>query len=139
MAIYSKMFMYVGLLWGIVSFFLLIVSWRLAIRNEIRRHRFIMVILTMGAWLFIASYLLRYYLPGYTALEVPRHLVPWLAFHGTMGLLPIFGATAMVWARLRADTESHLNRRHRIYGRVLVPIWCFTHIGGMLNFFLFKH
>ena len=137
MAIYSKIFMYVGLLWGIISLCLLIVAWRLAIRNEVRRHRFIMIFLTAGAWLFIASYLLRYTLPGYTALEVPRHLVPWLAFHGTMGLIPLFGATTLVWARLRADKTSHLNRYHQLYGRILVSIWCFTHMGGILNFFLF--
>ena len=138
MAIYSKIFMYVGLFWGIISLCLLISAWRLAIKKDVTRHRFIMILLTAGAWLFIASYLLRYYLPGYTALEVPRHLVPWLALHGTIGLVPFFGATTLVWARLRSNSTSHLNRHHRFYGRVIVSIWCFTHIGGILNFFLFN-
>ena len=138
MALYSKIFMYAGLLWGVISFCLLIAAWLLAVRRDIKNHRFIMIILTVGAWIFILSYLLRNYLPGATAIEIPRHLVPWIAFHGTLGLVPLFGSTMLVFARLRRGPTSHINRLHRLYGRVLVPIWCFTHIGGILNFFLFK-
>ena len=95
-----------------------------------------MVILTAGAWLFILSYLLRYFIPGYTSPAIPRHLIPWFALHGTVGLLPLFGATALVHARLKNQEKGFLNRRHKRLGRITASLWCFTHLGGIVNFWL---
>ena len=96
-----------------------------------------MIFLTAGAWLFISSYLLRYSMPGYAPIEIPREYIPWIAFHGTVGLIPLFGSALLVWARVRGRSASHLNRHHRCYGRFLVPVWGFSHLGGILNFWLF--
>ncbi len=75
--------------------------------------------------------------------RIPPEYVPWIALHGTIGLIPLFGATALVWARLREKRSSlrgrsHLNRHHRAYGRFFVVLWFFTHAGGAVNFWLFR-
>ena len=57
---YTEIFMLIALVWAIVAFGLLIVAWRAARERNIRRHRLIMIISTVAAWLFIAGYLLRY-------------------------------------------------------------------------------
>lgn len=95
-----------------------------------------MVLLTLGAWVFIASYLVNYSQPG-AGPEIDPAYIPWLAVHGTLGLVPLLGATVLVAARFRGASNSHLNRLHRIYGRVFMLIWLFTHIGGIANYFLF--
>ena len=96
-----------------------------------------MLFLTLGAWLFIAGYLLRYNQPG-TLPEIDPVYIPWLALHGTLGLVPLVGATMLVVSRHRQGASvSHLNRQHRIYGRLFVLVWVFTHLGGIANYFLF--
>jgi uncharacterized membrane protein YozB (DUF420 family) len=136
---YSQLFSYFGFTWGIIAFCLLIFAWRSAVKGNTRRHRLLMIVLTGGAWLFIAAYLLRYRYPE-SIPDVPPELIPWLAFHGTVALIPLFGASSLVWARLTGDRvpekSRHLNRYHRIYGRVIIILWCFTHIGGIANFWL---
>lgn len=133
---YGKLFLYISLAWGIISLFLLLIAWRKAAIGNVAGHRTLMLILTAGAWLFISSYLLRYFIPGYTAPTIPRHLIPWFALHGTVGLIPLFGATALACARLRSSEVSFLNRHHRRLGRITATLWCFTHLGGIVNFWL---
>ncbi len=136
---YSQLFLYFGFIWGIIAFCLLVFAWRSAVKGNTRRHRLLMMVLTVAAWLFIAAYLLRYRYPE-SIPDVPPELIPWLAFHGTVALIPLFGASILVWARLTGDrvpeNPRHLNRYHRIYGRVIIMLWCFTHIGGIANFWL---
>ncbi|MEE9613543.1 MAG: DUF420 domain-containing protein [Thermodesulfobacteriota bacterium] len=144
MGTYSEIFFLAGLVWGVTAFALLIVAWRAAAAGNIRLHRPLMIVLTVGAWLFISLYLLRYSysdeISGEAALEVPPHLIPWLAVHGTVALIPLFGATVLVWARLSGNKSGmrlHFNKNHRRYGRVLMVLWLFTRAGGTLNFYLF--
>lgn len=140
---YAKIFFLIGVFWGITAFMLLIAAWRAAAVRNTRLHRPLMVFLTVGAWAFISTYLLRYSYPDEFSLNVPSHLVPWIAVHGTIALLPLFGATLLVWARFSGSGETggisfHFNRHHRFYGRVIAALWLFTHAGGIFNFWLFR-
>ena len=140
---YGKIFFYYGFLWGIASLLLLLTAWRAAASKKIPLHRTIMVVLTIGGWLFVLLYLLRYRIEDEAALRVPAHLVPWLAVHGSTALAAIAGATALVWARLEKGSvdgmgfSGHLNSFHRLYGRIVLVLWTFTHIGGIANFYVF--
>ncbi len=138
----STLFLDVSLAWGLIAFGWLIGAWWAARRGDTPSHRLSMILLTAGAWLFIAVYLLHYRY-GQQAPRIPPEYIPWIALHGTIGLVPLFGATGLVWARLREKRSSprrpgHLNRYHKAYGRVFVVLWCFTHAGGIVNFWLFR-
>ncbi|MBI5343916.1 MAG: hypothetical protein HZB83_01025, partial [Deltaproteobacteria bacterium] len=65
---YGKIFLYYGFLWGIASLLLLLSAWRAAVSKNITLHRTIMVVLTIGAWLFVLLYLLRYRIEDEAAL-----------------------------------------------------------------------
>lgn len=96
-----------------------------------------MVLLTIGAWVFILNYIFlqRY---GGDFASFPREYVPWIALHGSLGLVPLFGATCLVAGRLTAGKtrfSAHFNRHHKSYGRILIAIWVFTHLGGIFNAF----
>ena len=138
---YAKIFAHLGLVWAIVALVLLWVAWRSAARGNIKRHRRLMIFLTLGAWVFIAGYLLQYQAP-HRLPSVPPEYIPWLAFHGTIGLIPLLGVSALVLARLwqgrHPRSRLHLNRHHRAYGRVFILLWAFTHAGGIANFWLFR-
>ncbi|MAG33917.1 MAG: hypothetical protein CL908_23805 [Deltaproteobacteria bacterium] len=131
------MFAEISAIWGVLSLGLLWIAWRAAVVRRQRLHRNMMVFLTFAAWVFIAAYLLRYRQPGATP-EIDPAYIPWLALHGTLGLVPLLGATLLVVSRYRRqEPASHLNRQHRIYGRLFVLVWVFTHLGGIANYFLF--
>jgi len=136
---YSQLFLLTGVIWAVIAFGLLIIAWHAAATGNIRRHRLIMLFSTAAAWLFIIGYLFQYRYPNSTP-SIPPEYIPWLALHGTVALLPLLGAPFLVWARLREKLKPaghyHFNRHHRLYGRVLIPLWCFTHLGGIMNFWL---
>ncbi|MCW8911379.1 MAG: DUF420 domain-containing protein [Gammaproteobacteria bacterium] len=127
------------MVWGVIALTLLIVAWRMAVTGNIHRHKQIMIFLTIGAWMFVANYLLAY--EEGTMPKVPPELIVWLSIHGTVAMFPIVGALVLIFARLKAHLRSskihHINHYHRIYGRVLVVLWVFTHLGGFVNYFLF--
>jgi uncharacterized membrane protein YozB (DUF420 family) len=140
-------FSIVGGVWGVTALILLIVAWRAAAALNIRLHRPLMILLVALAWVFLAAYLSRYsehsrnY--GPSSQELPSYLILWLAVHGTVALIPLFGATMLVWARLTGTGAGpgirlHLNRNHRRYGRALAGLWLFTNAGGIFNFALFS-
>ena len=137
---YSQVFGFLSLVWGVISLALLWIAWRAIVAEKLRLHRNLMVLLTVGAWLFIAGYLAHYRQPS-TLPQMDPAYVPWIALHGTLGLVPLVGATVLVSARYRqrADTRTvlHLNRHHRRYGRVFLAVWAFTHVGGIVNYWLF--
>jgi uncharacterized membrane protein YozB (DUF420 family) len=138
---FSQLFLVIGVVWATIGFFLLIVAWHAAASGNIRRHRFIMILSAVAAWLFIIGYLLRYRY-GESIPQLPPEYIPWFALHGTVALFPFFGATFLVWGRLRERHKPagqyHINRQHRKYGRVLIVLWCFTHLGGVVNFWLVR-
>ena len=71
----------------------------------------------------------------------PREYVPWMALHGSLGLVPLIGATCLVAGRLMAGRNrfsSHFNRHHKAYGRTFIVIWLFTHLGGIFNAFFLR-
>lgn len=137
---YGQLFGYASLSWAVISLALLWIAWRAVAAEKLRLHRTLMVLMTAGAWLFIAGYLARYRQPG-ALPEIDPAYLPWLALHGTLGLVPLFGATTLVIARFRQrrgnQPPSHLNRHHRRYGRLFVAVWAFTHVGGIVNYWLF--
>ncbi|MBA1330301.1 hypothetical protein QQ73_03665 [Candidatus Endoriftia persephone str. Guaymas] len=133
---YQTLFTYFSLSWALIAIALLLIAWRAVRAGKIRLHRNLMMTVTAGAWLFVALYLLRYRYPELKA-EVPPEYVGWIAFHGSVALLPLIGAALLIAARLLAGPDSHFNRHHRRYGRLLIPLWLFTHLGGLVNIYLF--
>ena len=141
MTLYIKIFLLANLVWAVVALVLIIYGWWCAYRRKkVCLHKRIMEILTVAAWLFIAAYLFRFLVPSLEPLPVPERLVPWFAFHALVACIPLFGAPLLIWARLTgADgggLRGHLNGRHVTYGRVLLPLWFFTHAGGIVNYFI---
>ncbi|MCP4469145.1 MAG: DUF420 domain-containing protein [Gammaproteobacteria bacterium] len=137
MSSYGDVFLYVGIVWAFISLGLLLLAWRAVTQGNVQLHKRLMIFLAVMAWVFIAAYLLRYKIPG-AIPEIAPQYIPWIAIHGTIALVPLFGATCLILARLISRKESHFNCYHRYYGRVFVLLWCFTHLGGMVNFWLFK-
>jgi len=119
---------------------LLATAWRAARKGKRRLHRNIMLLLTAAAWVFLLIYLARYRYPELVPV-IPKAYIPWIALHGTVALFPLIGATLLVFNRLREqhtpEKNHHLNRHHAIYGRILIFLWCFTHLGGLVNAYLF--
>jgi len=94
-----------------------------------------MILLTVGAWIFILNYIFGWRYGGELG-SFPRAYVPWMALHGSLGLVPLVGATCLVAGRLMTDRNRfsiHLNRHHKAYGRTFIVVWCFTHLGGIFN------
>lgn len=136
----KQLFLSVGVVWAVIALGLLVWSWMAIRRGDVSRHRSLMILLTAAAWLFMLLYLLRYRIPDMVP-HVPAEYIPWIAFHGTVALFPLIGASVLVWARWREKRhpgqEGHLKRNHKYYGRVLILLWAFTHLGGIVNAFLF--
>ncbi len=135
-----EFFLVSGVLWSVIAMLLLWVAWRAARRGNIRIHKRIMIIVTAGAWIFIEIYIMSHRYPQ-LAVEVPTEFIPWIILHGSIGVLPVVGATMLLLARWRNANPSewlgHFNTHHRTYGRVLIGLWVFTHIGGIGNGILF--
>lgn len=94
-----------------------------------------MILLTAGAWVFIINYIFvqRY---GGDAAPFPGVYIPWMALHGSLGLIPFIGATCLVVGRLMAGRNkfsNHFNQYHKAYGSTFIAIWVFTHLGGIFN------
>ncbi len=143
MNIYTKIFFYGGFAWAVVATVLVFVAWGFIRNRRVAHHKATMILLTIGGWLFVISYLLRYRIPDFVQIEIPQSLIPWIAFHGTVGLVPLIGATCLIWSRLTGGSfetgvRAHLNRHHRKYGLTFLFLWVFTHFGGIANFFLLK-
>ncbi len=128
-------FHYGSLIWAVLSILLLLVAWQAARQQQIACHKKLMILLTTMAWLFILSYLLRYRFPELNR-PIPREYILWFALHGTVALMPLVGAGCLLFARLRLSVTHHFNRHHRRYAQILVPLWFFTHIGGLFNLWL---
>ena len=121
--------------WALIAVILLLVSWRLARQGKISVHKNLMGLLTLGAWIFVINYLFRQRYGG-AQLTIPKEYILWMAIHGSLGLIPLLGATSLIIARFRAGTKGisgHFNRLHKGYGRVFIVIWIFTHLGGIVN------
>ncbi len=99
-----------------------------------------MILLTLGAWVFVINYVfVQRYGGGHASF--PREYIPWIALHGSLGLVPLVGATCLVLARLVPGQNRfriHFNRHHKTYGRICILIWCFTHLGGIFNAFFLR-
>jgi len=132
--------MIISTAWAFLAMILLITSWRLARAGKTTAHRNIMILLTIGAWVFIINYIfMQRYSEGHGS--IPREYIPWIAFHGTLGLIPLIGATCLVASRMMTGGHrlaGHFNRQHKLYGRIFIAIWCFTHLGGMFNAFFVR-
>ena len=133
-------FLIVSTVWALIALVLLAVAWWLARIGRTIAHRNIMILLTLGAWIFIVNYIFvqRY---GGDLGSFPKEYVPWIALHGSLGLVPLFGATCLIIGRLLAGRNrfsAHLNRHHRLYGRTFIVVWCFTHLGGIFNAFFLR-
>jgi uncharacterized membrane protein YozB (DUF420 family) len=130
------LFLAISTIWAVVAIVLLIFSWRLARAGKIRVHKTLMTLLALGAWVFVASYLFTQRYGDAAAIPFPKEHVIWMAVHGTIGLIPLVGATCLIVSRVRSKgnyRSTHLNRNHEYYGRVIVAIWLFTHLGGIFN------
>ena len=135
-----SVFLIISTAWAVIALVLLIVAWRLARAGRIVLHRNIMILLTTGAWIFIINYIFvqRY---GGGIGPFPSEYVPWIALHGSLGLVPLIGATCLVVGRLmtgRNKFSAHFNRHHKAYGRTFIVVWFFTHLGGIFNAFFLR-
>jgi len=128
-------FHYGSLFWALLSTVLLLIAWRAVRQQQVAWHKKLMILLTAMAWLFILSYLLRYRFPELNR-PIPREYILWFALHGTVALLPLVGASCLLFARLRLSAAHYFNRYHRRYALTLVPLWLFTHAGGLFNLWL---
>ncbi len=134
------MFLIISTAWAVIALVLLVVAWRLARVGRIVLHRNIMILLTVGAWIFIINYIFAQRYGGELA-EFPSEYIPWMALHGSLGLVPLIGATCLIFGRLmtgRNRFSSHFNRHHKPYGRTFIVVWLFTHLGGIFNAFLLR-
>ena len=130
-----SMFLIISTAWAVITLVLLIVAWWLIRVGRIALHRNIMILLTVGAWIFIINYIFvqRY---GGELGSFPSEYVPWMALHGSLGLVPLIGATCLVVGRLmtgRNKFSTHFNQHHKAYGRTFIVVWFFTHLGGLFN------
>ena len=134
------MFLHLSMIWGIIALTLLIYAWRLAVQGNYLRHKQIMIFLTVGAWVFVINYLVQYETGRIP--DIPPGLMVWMSIHGIVGMVPIVGAIVLIVVRYLAQRSSkkiqHINHYHRVYGRVLVALWVFTHLGGFANYFIFS-
>lgn len=143
MQFYAGYFLVAAAVWGVVAMMLLLTAWWYALQRRCKWHKRLMFFLTIGAWLFIVSYMFRYYMPATVPLTIPRHLYLWFAVHGTMGMFSLISASILVWSRINqgqwfCNFHQHLNNRHILYGRILIIVWTLTHIGGIANYWLLK-
>ena len=99
-------FLIISTTWAVVALALLIVAWRLARIGRTGLHRNIMVLLTIGAWIFIVNYIFLQRYNGDLG-SFPREYVPWMAVHGSLGLIP--GPLA---AALPSTAEGSGSRQH---------------------------
>ncbi|MBT6139729.1 MAG: DUF420 domain-containing protein [Rhodospirillaceae bacterium] len=132
-------FLIISTVWAVVALVLLTVAWWLARVGKTVPHRIIMILLTVGAWVFIINYIFGQRYGGGGSL--PREYIPWMALHGSMGLVPLIGATCLVLGRLmtrRNKFSTHFNRHHKAYGRTFIVVWIFTHLGGIFNAFFLR-
>jgi uncharacterized membrane protein YozB (DUF420 family) len=131
-----SVFLIISTVWAVIALLLLIVAWRAARMGTIALHRNIMILLTAGAWIFIFNYIFVQRYGGGDPVPFPREYVPWIALHGSLGLVPLIGASCLVLGRLmtgRNSFSSHFNRHHKVYGRAFIVVWLFTHLGGIFN------
>ena len=128
-------FLIISTAWAVIALVLLIVAWWLVRVGRIVLHRNIMILLTVGAWIFIINYIFAQRYGGELG-SFPSEYVPWMALHGSLGLVPLIGATCLVLGRLmsgRNKFSTHFNRHHKAYGRTFIVVWFFTHLGGIFN------
>ena len=128
-------FLIISTTWAVIALVLLIVAWRLARAGRIALHGNIMILLTVGAWIFIVNYIFvqRY---GGEFGSFPNEYIPWMALHGSLGLVPLIVAPCLVAGRLMTDRNkfsTHFNQHHKAYGRTFIVVWFFTHLGGIFN------
>ena len=138
---YAQYFLIAATVWGVIAMTLLLTAWWCAYQRCCKWHRRLMIFLTIGAWLFLLSYMIRYYTPGNTPPAIPTHLSLWFAIHGTMGMFSLISVTLVVWSRVSRgqwsrNLHQHFNRHHILYGRILVVVWTLTHMGGIANYWL---
>ena len=71
-------FLIISTAWAVIAVVLLGIAWWLARVGRTMPHKNIMILLTLGAWIFIANYILlqRY---GGDFGSFPREYVPWIA------------------------------------------------------------
>lgn len=132
---YQQMFHYGSLFWALLSMLLLCWAWYAIRHHQVQYHKRLMLLLSAMAWLFMLSYLLRYSFPELNR-PVPREHILWFALHGTVALVPLLGASCLLFARMRLATAHHLNRQHKRYGLLILATWFFTHMGGVYNLWL---
>ncbi len=136
---FTELSMNFGLGWSVLSIGFLLLAWYDATQSNSSRHRTIMIFMVLGSWLFVISYLLRYLIPGEMPSLPDPLMLTWLTVHGSIALIPSIGGPLMIWARYQkggSPLAQRINQSHRKIGRIIIPIWLFTHMGGITNYWL---
>jgi putative membrane protein len=116
----------------------LLTSGWVAIRRGVRRvHQYLMVSAFVSSALFLIGYVAYHYVHGDTrfqgtgAIRVVYLVV--LATHVLLSMVIVPGALATLYFAL---TTSF--RRHRRIARVLLPIWLYVSVTGVVIFFMLR-
>ena len=136
---YTELSMTYGVFWSSIGLALLIIAWYSARNGNTAVHRMLMITMVVGSWLFVVSYLLRYVIPGEMPQLPGTMMIIWLMIHGSIALIPLVGGTLMGWARMHkgdSPLAARFNQNHQRYGRIFIPIWLFTHLGGIANYYM---
>ncbi len=136
---FTELSMNFGLGWSVLSIVFLLLAWYDATHSNSSRHRTIMIFMVLGSWLFVISYLLRYLIPGEMPSLPDPLMLTWLTVHGSIALIPSIGGPLMIWARYQkggSPLAQRINQSHRKIGRIIIPVWLFTHMGGIANYWL---
>lgn len=100
-----SMFLIISTAWAVIALVLLIVAWWMVRVGRIMLHRNIMILLTAGAWTFVINYIFVQRYSGDLG-SFPSEYVPWMALHGSLGLVPLIGATCLVVSQIDVEPEQ---------------------------------
>jgi len=125
-----------GAAWGIASIIMILLAWRAIRQKKETTHRKLLIILVTGSWIFVLVYFI-YKLSPESQVNLPENMLIWLAVHGFIAVLTLALASIQLFVRLKNyNAENHFIKHHVTYGRWILPLWIFTHLGGLMNAWL---
>jgi putative membrane protein len=120
-----------------ISAILLLVGWRFIRANNRQAHRTAMITAMASSGLFLVSYVIYHSLHGDTKFTGTGLLRPFyfsiLISHIILSAVIVPGALAAFWFALRSEFE-----RHKKVTRILLPIWLYVSVTGVLIFWLLR-
>ena len=141
---FLEIFIVVGHIWALSAILLIVYAWIAARKEKKLLHKWVMLFLVAGGWLFLIFYLICSVYDKPPVDELGVWLTVWVMIHGTVALMALIGATVLAVARLITDDEAEegllgrINSRHKVFGSIIAVLWMLTHIGGLINLYIFR-